>query len=198
MLCFLWVRQGYNFAQAEEGHREQISSENLTLVGGNCVCPHLGNLLIGSCFPRKAEFLGAGAMSSLGLCGHRDGVWASLPHNSPSSWGAHPQPRLRRGGMSPQASPNDPMMSPVHPAVTSPITLAAPKPSDLSLSSLEPDQDPFRRGAPLGLASAAPSRAPSPLSCSLSHSCLETLSLLPTHGQDKPKPEWSQQLREMA
>lgn len=46
--------------------------------------------------------------------------------------------------------------------------------------------------------SAAPSRVPSPLSCSLIHSWLGTLSLLPTLGQDKPKPEWSQQLGEMA
>lgn len=71
MLHFLWIRQGCNIAQAEEGHGEQISSEILTLSGGNCVCPHWGNLVINSCFPRKPEFLGAGAMSSLGLCGHR-------------------------------------------------------------------------------------------------------------------------------
>lgn len=152
MLHFLWIRQDCDFGEAEEGHREHISSEVLTLAAGNCVCPHLGNLLIGSCFPRKAGLLGAGATSSLGLCGHRAGVWASLPRKPPPSGGAHPKPWLRRGEMSPHVSLNDPMLSPVPPADTSPMTLTTPNPSELSLSSLEPDQDPFRCGAPLGLA----------------------------------------------
>lgn len=79
-----------------------------------------------------------------------------------------------------------------------PMSLPPLTPPGLSLSLLKPTRHPFRCGVALDPDPSCPLQSPWPDGWPLGHRWLETPSLLPGLGQDKPKPAWSRQPGETA
>lgn len=76
--CF-WIRQTCKLARVGEQHKDRSALKSLCWLGGLLLARVLGDLVLSSCFHRKARLWGSGATRFSGLCSRRPDVWECFP-----------------------------------------------------------------------------------------------------------------------